>query len=175
MTGTRTNRNRITTLLIVVVATLPATLARRAAAADPPAPVVVIDDAATSTLANGVVSLTVNKANANLLSLRFRGTELMSRGGGYWNIYGKTPGQPNTQQKGTPSVFRVTQDPARNGGALGRDLAPVPLHRARPRRCRWTSRSATRCTAATRASTAGRSPTTPRSTRRSTSRSAPSA
>ena len=93
---------------------------RAADAANAAAPPVLISDVATTaTLANGVVSLTVSKANANLLSLRSGGKELLSRGGGYWNIYGKTPGQKNTQEKPTPSVFRVTRDSSQTRGELG--------------------------------------------------------
>ena len=88
-------------------------------AAESGVPVVLTDDGETATLANGIVSLTVRKANGNILSLRRGDIELISRGGGYWNIYGATPGEANTEQKGTPSVFRVSQDPAQNGGARG--------------------------------------------------------
>ena len=88
-------------------------------AAESGAPVVLTDHGETATLANGIVSLTVRKANGNILSLRRGDIELISRGGGYWNIYGATPGEANTEQKGTPSVFRVSQDPAKNGGARG--------------------------------------------------------
>ncbi len=79
----------------------------------------VTEDAETATLTNGIVSLTVKKANGNILSFRRHDVELVSRGGGYWNIYGATPGQANTQEKGTPSTFRISQNPAQNGGALG--------------------------------------------------------
>lgn len=82
-------------------------------------PVALSEDTATATLANGIVAATVRKADGNLLSLRLRGVELLSRGGGYWNIYGATPGQANTEKKGTPSVFTISQNPAQNGGALG--------------------------------------------------------
>ncbi len=88
-------------------------------AADQSAPVVVSEDATTATLGNGVVLAKINKANGNLLSLQYHGVEMLSRGGGYWNIYGTIPGQANTQQKGTPSEFRISQNPAQNGGTLG--------------------------------------------------------
>jgi len=88
-------------------------------AANPDSPVVVSEDAETATLDNGIVAAKVRKANGNLLSLRFHGLELISRGGGYWNIYGATPGQANTQEKGTPATFRISQNPADNGGAMG--------------------------------------------------------
>lgn len=82
-------------------------------------PVVITEDANTVTLDNGIIFATIKKANANLLSLRLHGLELLSQGQGYWNVYGKIPGQQNTQEKPGPSVTRVTQDPARNGGKLG--------------------------------------------------------
>ncbi len=84
-----------------------------------PAPVTLTDDGETATLANGVVSLTVRKANGNIVSLRRNELELISRGGGYWNIYGATPGSPNTERKGIPSVFHISEDPRSNGGARG--------------------------------------------------------
>lgn len=92
------------------------------------ASVVVSEDAETATLANGVIAASVRKANGNLISLRFHGSELMSRGQGYWNIYGNIPGQKNTEQKSTPSVFRVSQNPAQNGGALGEITLRFPYH-----------------------------------------------
>jgi hypothetical protein len=49
--------------------------------------VVLSEDAETARLGNGIVWATIKKANGNLLSLRYRGTEMLSRGGGYWNIY----------------------------------------------------------------------------------------
>lgn len=99
-------------------------------AADPP--VVVSEDTNTATLANGIVTATVNKANGNLLSLRFRSVEMLSRGGGYWNIYGSTPGQASTQEKGTPAVFRISQNPAQNGGARG-EIALLFPYRGQPK------------------------------------------
>jgi rhamnogalacturonan endolyase len=88
-------------------------------AAEPLPPVTSRSDADTATLANGIVAFTVKKANGNLVSLQYRGLELLSRGGGYWNIYGSTPGQANTQEKGAPSVFTLSQNPAENGGDTG--------------------------------------------------------
>ena len=100
--------------LLVLAAAVPGVRA-----ADPGLPVVLSEDADSATLANGAVSATVKKANGNLLSLRFRGLELLSRGQGYWNILGTTPGQAKTEVKPTPSVFRISRNPAENGGALG--------------------------------------------------------
>jgi rhamnogalacturonan endolyase len=87
-------------------------------AADMPS-VTVTMGADTATLANGLVTATVKKADGKLLSLRYGNTEMMSRGGGYWNIYGCIPGQPNTEVKPTPSECRISQDPASHDGALG--------------------------------------------------------
>ena len=96
-------------------------------------PVVLSDNADTATLANGIVSATVKKANGNLVSLRFRGVEMMSRGQGYWNIYGKTPGEvKSTELKATPSAFRISHDPKTNGGALGEIVLRFP-YRGQPK------------------------------------------
>lgn len=84
-----------------------------------PAPVVVTEAADTVTLANGIITATIKKANANLLSLNVRGVEMISSGQGYWNVYGKIPGQQSTQEKPAPSVTRISQDPAKNSGKLG--------------------------------------------------------
>jgi rhamnogalacturonan endolyase len=82
-------------------------------------PVTIAQTPDVVTLANGVVTLTVARQNANILSLRLRGMELLSHGQAYWNIMGATPGQPNSQLKGLPSELIITQDPATNGGAMG--------------------------------------------------------
>jgi rhamnogalacturonan endolyase len=111
--GSIFNRLLACSLLLV------AAVATRACFADQDSPVVLSDDTDTVTLANGIVSAMVKKSNGNLLSLRFRGVELLSPGGGYWNIYGSIPGQKNTQLKPTPPVFRINQHPAHNGGTLG--------------------------------------------------------
>lgn len=88
--------------------------------ADPPPPAVtIVDEGDAIVLANGLVSARVKKANANLLSLRFRDVEFLSRGQGYWNIYGRSPGGANTEVKPGPSVVAVTHDPRTNGGRLG--------------------------------------------------------
>jgi len=108
-------RNRAIGLLMLFLSNMAA--AGRALAQE--TPVVLTEDARTATLANGVVSVTISKANANILSLRFAGAELISHGGGYWNVYGHIPGQPSTQQKGARSDFQITQNPSKNGGALG--------------------------------------------------------
>lgn len=103
-----------------------ATGVQAAEQADMNPPVVVSEDADTAMLANGVIAATVKKANGNLLSLRFHGMELMSRGQGYWNIYGNIPGQNKTEQKPAPAIFRISQNPVQNGGALGEIVLQFP-------------------------------------------------
>ena len=106
--------------------------ARGVHAADPRPAVILSQDAETATLANGILSATVKKTDGNLLSLQFHGLELLSRGGGYWNIYGSTPGQKSTELKPLPSVLRISQDPTKNGGALGEIAVRFP-YRGQPR------------------------------------------
>ena len=80
--------------------------------------VALSQDADTAILANGIVSATVKKANGNLLSLQFHGMELLSRGGGYWNIYCSMPGQKSTELKPSPSIFCVNGRPIGSTGEL---------------------------------------------------------
>jgi rhamnogalacturonan endolyase len=120
-------RNRLSkgrTALCVLLVALGSSISGRGAELQPP--VTITDDATTATIANGIVAAVVNKANGNLLSLKHLGVEALSKGGGYWNLYGNTPGQPMTEQKGDPPGFRVSQDPAKNGGALGEITLTFP-------------------------------------------------
>jgi rhamnogalacturonan endolyase len=95
--------------------------------AEKPCPAVVVtENATTATLSNGIVSATINKANGNLLSLKHGGVESLSKGGGYWNLYGNIPGQAKTEQKPTPASFRISHDPSKNGGALGEVVLTFP-------------------------------------------------
>ncbi len=76
------------------------------------------------TMENGVVSIKVARSNADIRSLTYKGLDLLGGGTGYWNVYGSTPANdartaPRTQVKGMPSVLTITQDPAKNGGAIG--------------------------------------------------------
>ncbi len=85
-------------------------------------PVTISDAGETVTMENGVLSLTIRKNDGNLLSLLYKGNNLLRGGQAYWNVYGSTPtsGVPmKTQSKGQPSVFTVTQDPTKNGGDMG--------------------------------------------------------
>lgn len=81
--------------------------------------VVITESGDTVTLENGVVSVEIAKADATILRIEYKSLDLVSRGGGYWNVFGCTPGEAKTEKKGTPSVLTITQDPARNGGEMG--------------------------------------------------------
>ena len=104
-------------LLCGLLLALPSQLHALDVAAD--APVILTETADTAVLADGIISATIKKSNGNLLSLRYRNTEYISRGGGYWNILGKIPDQKSTQDKGTPTVCRISQNPEHNGRTLG--------------------------------------------------------
>lgn len=94
-------------------------------------PVRVEESQRHATLSNGIISATLDKFEGRLVSLSYRGIELLSRSGGYWNAYGNTPGQEKTERKPSPAVFRVSIDPARNGGALGEVVVTFP-YRGQP-------------------------------------------
>lgn len=79
----------------------------------------ITDDADTATLANGALSVRIKKSNGNVISVRYRDLDMLSRGGAYWNVYGSEPGKKPAQNKGSPATYSVTQDPAKNGGAIG--------------------------------------------------------
>lgn len=79
----------------------------------------ITEDEKYFTLANGIVSAKVHKEKGNIESLIYQGKELMGRGGCYWNIYGKVPGQKSTQTKGSRSKCTVSHDPSVNGGEIG--------------------------------------------------------
>ena len=81
------------------------------------APVEIFDQGDSVILQNGVVSIKINKGNANVLALQYKGINLVD-GSGYWNVYGNTPGGPKTELKSKAMPVGVTQDPARNGGQM---------------------------------------------------------
>jgi rhamnogalacturonan endolyase len=93
--------------------------------ADAPAanpPVTITDGGETVTMDNGVLTMTIRKSDANLLSLLYKSNNLLHGGQAYWNVYGSTPTSGvavHTQTKGQPSVFTITQDPTKNGGEMG--------------------------------------------------------
>ncbi len=115
---------QLTTALLLLIVTCAVTRAR---AAEPNA-VVITQDAASVTLSNGIVSAIIDKTNANLRSLQYRGVDMLSRGGAYWNCYGETPGQAKTEKKPLPFEFQITQDPAKNGGAIAEVAVRFPYH-----------------------------------------------
>jgi len=82
-------------------------------------PVTLTQDAESATLENGIVIAKIKKSNGNLISLRYNGIDMLSKGGGYWNIYGYSKIKENTQEKGTSPVVTITHDPAANGGDIG--------------------------------------------------------
>jgi rhamnogalacturonan endolyase len=95
------------------------------------APVVFTDSGDVVTMSNGIVSITVRKSNANMVSMVYKGMDLLHGGEAYWNVYGSTPtsGVPvKTQVKGTPSVLTLTQDPKQNGGDMGEFELFFPYH-----------------------------------------------
>ncbi|HVX84037.1 MAG TPA: polysaccharide lyase family protein [Phycisphaerae bacterium] len=71
------------------------------------APVTVTDNGGTWTMDNGIVKATIDKRNARMPSLVYKGINTMG-GGGYWE---QSPGGTLTQT--------VTIDPAKNGGERG--------------------------------------------------------
>ena len=80
---------------------------------------VITNSGNTVTLENGVVSVKIAKANADILSLRYKSLDLVSSGKAYWNVFGSTPGQAKTEKLGVPSILTITQDPTRNDGEMG--------------------------------------------------------
>lgn len=90
-----------------------------------PAAVRVTDSPVTVMLENGLIALKINKANANVISLEYKGLNLVD-GAGYWNAYGNSPGGPKTEQKSQALPLRITQDPATNGGSMGEIEIDMP-------------------------------------------------
>ena len=89
-----------------------------------------MDQADSVTLENGVVSIKINKANANVLALEYKGMDLVD-GSGYWNVYGNTPDGPKTEKKSEALPLEITQDPAKNGGQMGEVEISMP-YRGQP-------------------------------------------
>jgi hypothetical protein len=83
---------------------------------DGKAPVTVTDNGKTFTLANGIVTATINKRNGDLDSLVFKGLETMGHEqgrSGYWEQ------DPSAAAKVDGLTQSVTIDPTKNGGARG--------------------------------------------------------
>lgn len=79
------------------------------------APVIVREDADSFTLANGLVTASIEKRTGNLFSLKYQGKELMASGegstGGYWSSVGRA-------RAGGRQVASIRVNPASNNGAL---------------------------------------------------------
>jgi rhamnogalacturonan endolyase len=78
------------------------------------APVTVTDNGKTFTLANGIVTATINKRNGDLESLVYRGLETMGHEqgrAGYWEQ------DPSAAAKVDGLTQSITIDPAKNNGA----------------------------------------------------------
>ena len=115
-------RSHLSLFLTLPLLSLALRTVAKAAPAQPP--VVITDDADSVTLENGIVSMRVSKANADVMSMQYKDLNVFASGNAYWNVYGSTPQTDpakvvKTQQKGTPVVYTVTQDPAHNGGEIG--------------------------------------------------------
>jgi rhamnogalacturonan endolyase len=114
-------RSSFTSLLLAIAAlALPGSPIHSPAQTSPVSsePVKVIDQADSVTLENGVVSIKINKLNANVIALQYKGLDLVD-GSGYWNVYGNTPGGAKTEKKSQAMPLDITQDPAKNGGQMG--------------------------------------------------------
>ena len=75
-------------------------------------PVTVVEDEANFTLTNGVITAKVSKRSGDLVSLRYKGLELLGasgHAGGYWSHTASGP----------RSVASITIDPKTNGGERG--------------------------------------------------------
>jgi rhamnogalacturonan endolyase len=90
--------------------------------------VAISSDADTATIANGILSATIDKATGNLRSLQFHGVDVLAHGEEYMNVYGETPGETKTQEKPGPSELVITQNPQANGGSIGEIAIRFPYH-----------------------------------------------
>jgi hypothetical protein len=76
----------VITLCLVIQLTL--SFSSHRVRADPVAVVTLSDDSDAFTLANGIVTGRISKASGGLLSLKYRGLEMLARNGrhasGYW-------------------------------------------------------------------------------------------
>lgn len=78
--------------------------------------VTLSEDANSATLANGIVSARIEKKSGDILSLKYRGLELIGRGRGYWSFDAESEGREKPVHFGGRSEFRVRIDPASNRG-----------------------------------------------------------
>jgi len=90
--------------------------------------VAISQDAESATLENGIVVAKIKKANGNLISLKYNGIEMLSKGGAYWNIYGYSKPTEYTLDKGNQPTVTVTNDPGKNGGEKGEVALRFPYN-----------------------------------------------
>lgn len=70
-------------------------------------PVTMSSSSASCELNNGIISATIDKRSGNLLTMTYRGTDLLASSHGYWS---------HTPDDSTQIVCTTTIDPATNGG-----------------------------------------------------------
>lgn len=97
-------------------------------AAEPP-PVKCVESAAAFTVDNGILCAVIEKRNGSLVSLRFRGRELLSHNGGYWSAVGSgsghgTPGQAADLRLNSPDRVEVS---CRFGNVGGVTNSPLEM------------------------------------------------
>jgi rhamnogalacturonan endolyase len=68
------------------------------------------EDEQSFVMANGVVSVRVEKRTGNLTSMEYEGVDLLHRGRGYWSFVG------SANRLGSRVQEEVREDPAKNGG-----------------------------------------------------------
>src|SRR5581483_6523441 len=74
--------------------------------------VTVTDNGGTVVLANGIVSITINKSNGNVTNFTFNGANLLSGGNGGGSFYFDGSGGPGLASP----TYTLTVNPASNGG-----------------------------------------------------------
>ncbi len=74
--------------------------------------VTVTDNGGTVVLANGIVSITINKSNGNITNFTYNGTNLLSGGNGGGYFYFDGSGGPTLAN----TVYTLSVNPANNGG-----------------------------------------------------------
>src|SRR5579864_9560814 len=74
--------------------------------------VTVTDNGGTVVLANGIVSFTINKSNAEITNFTYNGTNLLAGGNGGGHFYYDGSGGPTFNNP----TYTLTVNPANNGG-----------------------------------------------------------
>ena len=80
--------------------------------------VTIVEDDRSFVLANGVVSIRVEKRTGNLTSLTYDGSDVLRPGRGYWSFVG------GGSRLGSRTRCEIREDPAKNGG----ERAQVACH-----------------------------------------------